>query len=78
MKTYILAIDQGTTSSRAILFRADCTIAALAQEEFPQHYPASGWVEHEGDDLWQSVLAMPRGDHGGRRRGARHRGHRHR
>ena len=60
MKTHILAIDQGTTSSRAILFRADCTIAALAQEEFPQHYPASGWVEHEGDDLWQSVLATCR------------------
>jgi glycerol kinase len=60
MKTHILAIDQGTTSSRAILFRADCTIAAVAQEEFPQHYPASGWVEHEGDDLWQSVLATCR------------------
>jgi glycerol kinase len=60
MKTHILAIDQGTTSSRAILFRADCTIAALAQEEFPQHYPASGWVEHEGDDLWRSVLATCR------------------
>jgi glycerol kinase len=60
MNTHILAIDQGTTSSRAILFRADCTIAALAQQEFPQHYPASGWVEHEGDDLWQSVLATCR------------------
>jgi glycerol kinase len=60
MKTHILAIDQGTTSSRAILFRDDCTIAAVAQQEFPQHYPASGWVEHEGDDLWQSVLATCR------------------
>jgi glycerol kinase len=60
MKTHILAIDQGTTSSRAILFRDDCTIAAVAKQEFPQHYPASGWVEHEGDDLWQSVLATCR------------------
>jgi glycerol kinase len=60
MNTHILAIDQGTTSSRAILFRADCTVAAMAQQEFPQHYPASGWVEHEGEDLWQSVLATCR------------------
>ncbi len=57
MNTHILAIDQGTTSSRAILFRDDCTVAAMAQQEFPQHYPASGWVEHEPEDLWQSVLA---------------------
>jgi glycerol kinase len=60
MNTHILAIDQGTTSSRAILFRADCTVAAMAQQEFPQHYPASGWVEHEPEDLWQSVLATCR------------------
>jgi glycerol kinase len=60
MNTHILAIDQGTTSSRAILFRADCTIAAVAQREFPQHYPASGWVEHEPEDLWQSVLVTSR------------------
>ena len=60
MNTHILAIDQGTTSSRAILFRADCTIAAMAQREFPQHYPASGWVEHEPEDFWQSVLATCR------------------
>jgi glycerol kinase len=60
MKTHILAIDQGTTSSRAILFRADCTVAAMAQQEFPQHYPASGWVEHDPEDLWQSVLATCR------------------
>jgi glycerol kinase len=60
MNTHILAIDQGTTSSRAILFRGNCTIAALAQEEFPQHYPASGWVEHEADDIWRSVLATCR------------------
>ena len=60
MTNHILAIDQGTTSSRAIVFRADCTIAAVAQEEFPQHYPASGWVEHDPEDLWRSVLATCR------------------
>ena len=45
--SYVLAIDQGTTSSRAIVFRDDISIAAVAQAEFPQHFPASGWVEHE-------------------------------
>ena len=60
MTNHILAIDQGTTSSRAIVFRADCTIAAIAQQEFPQHYPASGWVEHDPEDLWRSVLAACR------------------
>ncbi len=58
--TYILAIDQGTTSSRAMVFRRDCTIAAMAQQEFPQHFPNSGWVEHDPEDLWGSVLATCR------------------
>jgi len=58
--THILAIDQGTTSSRAIVFRRDCTIAAVAQEEFPQHFPQSGWVEHDPEDLWRTVLATGR------------------
>lgn len=58
--THILAIDQGTTSSRAIVFRADLSIAAQAQQEFPQHFPASGWVEHEPDDIWASTLATCR------------------
>jgi len=57
---FILAIDQGTTSSRAILFREDISIAAVAQQEFPQHFPASGWVEHEPDDIWSSTLATCR------------------
>jgi glycerol kinase len=57
---YLLAIDQGTTSSRAILFRADLSIAAIAQQEFPQHFPASGWVEHEAEDLWFTTLATCR------------------
>lgn len=60
MATHILAIDQGTTSSRAIVFRGDISIAAIAQQEFPQHFPASGWVEHEPDDIWNSTLATCR------------------
>ncbi|WP_334194197.1 glycerol kinase GlpK [Pararhodobacter sp.] len=56
----ILAIDQGTTSSRAILFDADLRVLATAQQEFPQHFPSSGWVEHAPEDLWQTTLATCR------------------
>ena len=58
--SYILAIDQGTTSSRAILFDADMKPAAAAQQEFTQHFPASGWVEHDPEDIWTTVLATCR------------------
>src|SRR5471030_2775466 len=58
--SYVLAIDQGTTSSRAIVFRQDISIAAQAQQEFPQHFPASGWVEHEPEDIWTSTIATCR------------------
>ena len=58
--TYILAIDQGTTSSRSILFDGQLRVVATAQEEFPQHYPASGWVEHDPSDLWSSVAGTAR------------------
>ncbi|SEQ26497.1 glycerol kinase GlpK [Thalassovita taeanensis] len=54
--THILALDQGTTSSRAILFDGQMQVVAVAQQEFAQHFPASGWVEHVPDDLWQSTL----------------------
>lgn len=54
--TYVMAIDQGTTSSRAILFDRNMAIAASAQEEFPQHFPQSGWVEHAPEDLWDTTL----------------------
>ncbi|MBL3570812.1 glycerol kinase [Rhodovulum sp. BSW8] len=57
---HILAIDQGTTSSRAILFGTDLSVTATAQEEFEQHYPASGWVEHDADDLWTSTAGTSR------------------
>lgn len=55
MSQYILSIDQGTTSSRAILFDLQGNIHATRQQEFPQHFPASGWVEHNPEDLWSSV-----------------------
>lgn len=56
----ILAIDQGTTSSRAILFAADGSPQHSAQQEFAQHFPADGWVEHDGEDIWQSTLSVCR------------------
>ena len=59
--THILAIDQGTTSSRAILFDKDMKITASAQEEFPQHFPQSGWVEHDPADLWSTTLSTCKG-----------------
>jgi glycerol kinase len=58
--SFVLAIDQGTTSSRAILFRDDISIAASAQQEFPQLFPASGWVEHEPEDIWTSTISVCR------------------
>ena len=58
--THILAIDQGTTSSRAIIFDATLRVVASAQEEFTQHYPQSGWVEHDPADLWSTVAGTAR------------------
>ena len=53
---YILAMDQGTTSSRAIIFDPSYSVVALAQEEFQQHFPHSGWVEHSPADIWRTTL----------------------
>lgn len=53
--TYVLAIDQGTTSTRAMLFDGALKVAGVAQQEFPQHFPHSGWVEHDPEDLWRTV-----------------------
>jgi glycerol kinase len=58
--SFVLAIDQGTTSSRAMVFAADLSVAAIAQAEFPQHFPASGWVEHDPEDIWNSTVAVCR------------------
>ena len=55
--SYIIAIDQGTTSSRSIVFDENLNILASAQQEFPQHYPQSGWVEHDPQDLLDTTLA---------------------
>src|SRR5262245_29886870 len=54
--SFILAIDQGTTSSRAMIFDRELKIAGLGQQEFPQHFPRSGWVEHKPEDLWRTVV----------------------
>jgi glycerol kinase len=53
---HILAIDQGTTSSRAIIFAPDRSIEGVGQKEFTQHFPRDGWVEHDPEEIWQSVL----------------------
>ena len=54
---YVLALDQGTTSSRSLLIDADGRIAALAQREFTQHFPRPGWVEHDATEIWETQLA---------------------
>src|SRR5687767_10881506 len=53
---YILALDQGTTSSRSILFDGKGNVTAIAQREFTQHYPQPGWVEHDAEEIWQTQL----------------------
>ncbi|QCI64955.1 glycerol kinase GlpK [Phreatobacter stygius] len=60
MAPVVIAIDQGTTSSRAIVFGPDLSIRAVAQQEFTQHYPASGWVEHDLEEIWASVVETTR------------------
>ena len=57
---YVLAIDQGTTSTRAILFDADGLPAATAQEELPQIYPKPGWVEHDAEEIWRATASTCR------------------
>ncbi len=58
MKKYIMALDQGTTSSRAILFDEMGNPAHIAQQEFKQHFPKSGWVEHNPKEIWSSILSV--------------------
>jgi glycerol kinase len=55
---YILALDQGTTSSRAILFNRDGKPLSVAQKEYPQRYPQAGWVEHDPSDIWSTQLGV--------------------
>ncbi len=60
MTGYVLALDQGTSSSRAMVFGGDAEPVAQAAEEFPQHYPQPGWVEHDPEDLWRTTLSTAR------------------
>lgn len=60
MSSFILAIDQGTTSSRAILFDENFNAVASDQMEFEQYFPSSGWVEHDANEIWQSVVTTCR------------------
>src|SRR5215210_4054281 len=55
---YVLAIDQGTTSSRAIVFNHDSATVGEAQEEFTQHYPRPGWVEHDANEIWDVSMRV--------------------
>lgn len=57
-KQFILALDQGTTSSRAILFDAQGNIRGRAQREFRQYFPQPGWVEHDAEEIWASQIAV--------------------
>ncbi|WP_077614945.1 glycerol kinase GlpK [Caenibacillus caldisaponilyticus] len=58
MEKYIMALDQGTTSSRAIIFNQKGEVVQIAQKEFTQHFPKPGWVEHDASEIWGSVLAV--------------------
>ncbi|MEP4524936.1 MAG: FGGY family carbohydrate kinase, partial [Alloalcanivorax venustensis] len=60
MSAFILAIDQGTTSSRAIVFDRDGVAVGQAQKEFRQHFPRDGWVEHDAQEIWNDCLALCR------------------
>jgi len=57
MEKYILSIDQGTTSTRVIVFNKDGEIKGVSQREFTQHFPKAGWVEHDANEIWSTVLS---------------------
>ena len=60
MEQYILALDQGTTSCRAVVFDKKGQIISTAQEEFTQHFPNPGWVEHDPEEIWSTQSKMAR------------------
>ncbi len=60
MSAYLLSIDQGTTSTRAIVFDSRGTIVTTAQQEFTQHFPQDGWVEHDPEEIWETTLSVCR------------------
>ncbi|MCP4241308.1 MAG: glycerol kinase GlpK [bacterium] len=61
MSRYVMALDQGTTSSRAVVFDASGAVVAVDSHEFPQHFPQPGWVEHDPEEIWSSQLRAARG-----------------
>ena len=61
MARFVMALDQGTTSSRAILFDARGAVVAVDQHEFTQHFPKPGWVEHDAEEIWETQLRAARG-----------------
>jgi glycerol kinase len=61
MARFVMALDQGTTSSRAVLFDREGRVAAVDQHEFTQHFPKPGWVEHDAEEIWQTQLRAARG-----------------
>ena len=58
MASFVLSLDQGTTSSRAIVFSAAGTVVSIAQKEFTQFFPQPGWVEHDAEEIWKSQLSV--------------------
>ncbi len=56
MEKYIIALDQGTTSCRCILFNKQGTIVSMAQKEYKQYYPKAGWIEHDPNEIWQTQI----------------------
>ena len=60
MNEFVLALDQGTTSSRAIVFDCSGAVRGMGQREFQQHYPRPGWVEHDAMEIWHSQLDVAR------------------
>ena len=78
MLKYILALDQGTTSSRAIVFDHDANMLSISQREFGQIFPQSGWVEHDANEIWSSQAGVAtEGDCPHEHRPGRNRRHRH-
>ena len=57
-KEYVMALDAGTTSNRAIIFDKNSKIIGIAQREFTHHFPKPGWVEHDADEIWSTMVAV--------------------
>ena len=60
MAKYIMALDAGTTSNRCILFNRSGEMCSIAQKEFTQYFPKPGWVEHDADEIWSTILEVAR------------------